>query len=285
VTRRAVARRLDSAGPLTYLFLVVVVAASLFPLYWSLVVASHTNAAVYEYPPKLLPGANLLHNVRRLFSTGVVNVDFAKALVNSAIVATVVTACVVFFSALAGFAFAKLEFRGRKVLFLLVLATLIVPVQLGLIPLYIEMKHFGWLNTLKAVAAPNLVTAFGVFLMRQYIVGAVPNELIAAARVDGAKTWRVFWHVILPAVRPIAAVLGLLTFMNTWNDFLWPYIVLNARNPTVQVAISDIATVAYVPDYSLILTACFVSILPLLLIFLLLGRQIIGGIMQGAIKG
>ena len=285
MTRRAVARRLDSAGPLTYLFLVVVVAASLFPLYWSLVVASHTNAAVYEYPPKLLPGANLLHNIRRLFSTGVVNVDFAKALVNSAIVATIVTACVVFFSALAGFAFAKLEFRGRKVLFLLVLATLIVPVQLGLIPLYIEMKHFGWLNTLKAVAAPNLVTAFGVFLMRQYIVGAVPNELIAAARVDGAKTWRVFWHVILPAVRPIAAVLGLLTFMNTWNDFLWPYIVLNARNPTVQVAISDIATVAYVPDYSLILTACFVSILPLLLIFLLLGRQIIGGIMQGAIKG
>jgi cellobiose transport system permease protein len=285
MTRRAVARRLDSAGPLTYLFLVVVVAASVFPLYWSLVVASHTNAAVYEYPPKLLPGANLLHNIRRLFSTGVVNIDFAKALVNSAIVATVVTACVVFFSALAGFAFAKLEFRGRKVLFLLVLATLIVPVQLGLIPLYIEMKHFGWLNTLKAVAAPNLVTAFGVFLMRQYIVGAVPNELIAAARVDGAKTWRVFWHVILPAVRPIAAVLGLLTFMNTWNDFLWPYIVLNARNPTVQVAISDIATVAYVPDYSLILTACFVSILPLLLIFLLLGRQIIGGIMQGAIKG
>jgi len=283
--RTAVARRFDSGGPLTYLFLTLVVVGSIFPLYWSLVVASHTNAAVYEYPPKLLPGANLFHNLHRLFNSGVVNVDFAKALVNSAIVASVVTASVVFFSALAGFAFAKLEFRGRKLLFVLVLATLIVPVQLGLIPLYIEMKHFGWLNNLKAVVAPNLVTAFGVFLMRQYIVGAVPNELIAAARVDGAKTWRVFWHVILPAVRPIAAVLGLLTFMTTWNDFLWPYIVLNARNPTVQVAISDIATVAYVPDYSLILTACFVSILPLLAVFLLLGRQIIGGIMQGAIKG
>lgn len=284
-TRRAVARRFDSAGPLTYAFLTLVVIASIFPLYWSLVVASHTNAAVYEYPPKLLPGSNLFHNIHRLFNAGVVNVDFAKALVNSAIVASAVTAFVVFFSALAGFAFAKLDFRGRKVLFLLVLATLIVPVQLGLVPLYIEMKHFGWLNSLKAVIAPNLVTAFGVFLMRQYIVGAVPNELIAAARVDGANTWRVFWHVILPAVRPIAAVLGLLTFMNTWNDFLWPYIVLNARNPTVQVAISDISTVAYVPDYSLILTACFVSILPLLAVFLLLGRQIIGGIMQGAIKG
>jgi cellobiose transport system permease protein len=283
--RRALGRRLEAAGPVTYLFLVVVVAASVFPLYWSLVVASHTNAAVYRYPPELLPGPNLFHNIHRLFDAGVVNVDFAKALVNSAIVATVVTASVVFFSALAGFAFAKLEFRGRRVLFLLVLATLIVPVQLGLIPLYIEMKHFGWLNSIKAVMAPNLVTAFGVFLMRQYIVGAVPSDLIAAARVDGCNTWRVFWHVVLPAVRPIAVVLGLLTFMNTWNDFLWPYIVLNARNPTVQVAISDIATVAYVPDYSLILTGCFIAILPLLGIFLLLGGQIIGGIMAGAIKG
>jgi cellobiose transport system permease protein len=283
--RRAVARRFERPGPLTYVFLLLVVVASLFPLYWSLVVASHTNAAVYAYPPKLLPGGNLFHNIRRLFNSGIVSVDFAKALVNSTIVASVVTASVVFFSALAGFAFAKLAFRGRKLLFLLVLATLLVPVQLGLIPLYIEMIHFGWLNSLKAVMAPNLCTAFGVFLMRQYIVGAVPNDLIAAARVDGCNTWRVFWHVILPAVRPIAAVLGLLTFMNTWNDFLWPFIVLNARNPTVQVAVSDIATVAYVPDYSLILTGCFISILPLFAVFLLLGRQIIGGIMQGAIKG
>jgi cellobiose transport system permease protein len=284
-SHRAVARRFDNAGPLTYVFLIVVTIFSLFPLYWSLVVASHSNEAVYAYPPKLLPGSNLFHNIHRLFNSGVVNVDFGKALINSAIVASVVTVSVVFFSALAGFAFAKLEFRGRTLLFILVLATLFVPVQLGLIPLYIEMIHFHWLNSIRAVIAPNLVTAFGVFLMRQYIVGAVPNELIAAARIDGCSTWRVFWHVVFPAVRPIAAVLGLLTFMNTWNDFLWPYIVLNARNPTVQVAISDIATVAYVPDYSLILTGCFVSILPLLVVFLLLGRQIVGGIMQGAIKG
>jgi len=283
--QRAVARRFDNAGPFTYLFLILVVLLSLFPLYWSLVVASHNNAAVFAYPPKLLPGANLFHNIHRLFNSDLVSVDFGKALVNSFIVSSVVTVTVVFFSALAGFAFAKLQFRGRRLLFLLVLATLLVPVQLGLIPLYIEMIHFGWLNSIKAVIAPNLVTAFGVFLMRQYIVGGVPNELIAAARVDGCNSWRVFWHVVMPAVRPIAAVLGLLTFMNTWNDFLWPYIVLNARNPTVQVAVSDIATVAYQPDYSLILTACFVAILPLLLVFLVLGRQIVGGIMQGAVKG
>ena len=280
-----VSRRLGSAGPLSYLVLGLVGIVSVFPLYWSLVVASHDNSAVAAYPPVLTPGSQLWHNLTRLFDSGEVNVNFWTALINSAIVASTVTVAVVFFSALAGFAFAKLQFRGRKLLFVLVLATLLVPVQLGLIPLYIEMIHFGWLNSIKAVIAPNLVTTFGVFLMRQYIVGGVPNELIAAARVDGCNTWRVFWHVILPAVRPMAAVLGLLTFMNTWNDFLWPYIVLNARNPTTQVAISDIATVAYVPDYSLILTGCFVSILPLLAVFLLLGRQIVGGIMQGAIKG
>jgi cellobiose transport system permease protein len=282
---KAVSRRFQQAGPLTYLFLILVLVASIFPLYWSLVVASHDNSAIGAYPPVVSPGGNLFHNIHRLFSSDDVSVDFVKAFTNSAIVASVVTISVVFFSALAGFAFAKLEFRGRKMLFLLVLATLIVPVQLGIIPLYIEMKHFGWLNSIKAVIAPNLVTAFGVFLMRQYIVGAVPNDLIAAARVDGCNTWRVFWHVVLPAVRPIAAVLGLLTFMNTWNDFLWPYVVLNSRNPTIQVAIAAVHTVAYVPDFALILTATFVSILPLLVVFLLLGKQIIGGIMQGAVKG
>ena len=283
--RRSAARRFEHAGPGTYLFLLFVLACSIFPLYWSFVVASHDNSAIGAYPPEVAPGGNLLRNVHRLFNAGIVNVDFVKALGNSLFVSSVVTASVVFFSALAGFAFAKLRFRGRKALMLIVIGTLIVPVQLGVIPLYIEMIHFHWITHLQAVIAPNLVTAFGVFLMRQYIVGAVPNELIDASRVDGCHTARIFWHVVLPAVRPIAAVLGLLTFMTTWNDYFWPLIVLNARNPTVQVAVSAVASTAYVPDYALILTATFISILPLLLLFLLLGRQIIGGIMQGAVKG
>ncbi len=279
------ARRFERAGPGTYLFLILVVLGSLFPLYWSLVVASHDNSAIGAYPPVVTPGGHLWSNLSRLFSADVVNVDFWAALVNSAIVASAVTVAVVFFSALAGFAFAKLDFRGRRWLLLTVIATMIVPVQLGVIPLYIEMIHFGWLTKLQAVIVPNLVSAFGVFLMRQYIAGAVSNELIDAARVDGCHTARVFWHVILPAVRPVAAVLGLLTFMNTWNDFFWPLIVLGPRNPTVQVAISAVAGTNYIPDYPLILTATFVSILPLLFVFLLLGRQIVGGIMQGAVKG
>jgi cellobiose transport system permease protein len=272
-------------GALTYAFLLVMVVFSAFPLYWSFVVASHDNSALGAYPPVLTPGGNFLDNVDRLFNAGIVNVDFATALVNSAIVASVVTASVVFFSALAGFAFAKLDFRGRKALLVVVIATMIVPVQLGVIPLYIQMNEFGWLNQLEAVIAPFLVSAFGVFLMRQYIAGAVPNELIDAARVDGCHTARVFWHVVLPAVRPVAAVLGLLTFMNTWNDFFWPLIVLSPQNPTVQVAVSTLAGAAYVPDFALILTGTFISILPLLVVFLVLGRQIIGGIMKGAVKG
>jgi cellobiose transport system permease protein len=165
-----------------------------------------------------------------------------------------------------------------------IVITMMVPVQLGVIPLYIEMIHFHWINQLKAVIAPNLVTAFGVFLMRQYIVQAVPNELVDAAPVDGCSTWRIFWHVILPAVRPVAAVLGLLTFTMTWNDFFWPLIVLSSQHPTVQVAVSALAS-GYVEDYALVLTGTFISILPLLVLFLVLGKQIIGGIMKGAVKG
>jgi cellobiose transport system permease protein len=282
--RRFVSRRFRRAGPFTYLFLILIALASLFPLYWSLVVASHDNSAVSSYPPVLTPGHELWTNIKRVFNSGEVNVDFWTALLNTTIVATTVTASVVFFSALAGFAFAKMKFRGERVMMLTIIATMLVPVQLGVIPLYIEMIHLGWLNRLPAVIAPNLCTAFGVFLMRQYIVSAVPNDLIDASRVDGCHTFRTFWHVVLPAVRPAAAVLGLLTFMNTWNDFFWPLIVLSSQNPTVQVAVSTLAS-GYVEDYALVLTGTFISIVPLLLVFLVLGRQIIGGIMQGAVKG
>ena len=282
--RRPLSRRLGAAGPFTYRFLIAVAIFSAFPLYWSLVVASHDNSAVSAYPPVLTPGHQLFHNLRRLFDSGEVNVNFWSALVNSALVASVVTLSVVFFSALAGFAFAKLRFRGNKVLLVAVIATMLVPVQLGVIPLYIQMVHFGWTNHLMAVIAPNLASAFGVFLMRQYIAGSVPNDLIDAARADGCYTFGVFRHVIWPAVRPVAAVLGLLTFMTTWNDFFWPLVVLSPRNPTVQVAVSTLAS-GYVQDYALVLTGTFVSIIPLLVVFLILGRHIISGIMRGAVKG
>ena len=282
--RRPRRRLLHRAGPGTYVCLALVTIASIFPLYWSLVVASHDNSAISAYPPVLTPGSHLWHNISRLFNSDVVNIDFWTALVNSAIVASAIAFAVVLTSAMAGFAFAKLRFRGNQLLMLIVIVTMMVPVQLGVIPLYIEMIHFGWVNHLNSVIVPYLVSAFGVFFMRQFIAQAVPNELIDAARVDGCHTARIFWHVVLPAVRPAAAVLGLLAFLEAWNNFFWPLIVLSPQNPTVQVAVSALASGNYFPDYAPVLTGTFVSILPLLVIFLLVGRQIIGGIMQGAVK-
>ena len=289
--RMSLGRRFESAGPLTYILLLGVAILSIFPLYWSVVVASHDNSAIANYPPTVTPGREFFHNINRVFTSGEVNISFWTALFNSALVSAVIAFSVVLFSCLAGFAFAKLKFRGNKVLFLVVIGTLLVPVQLGVIPLYVEMRHLGLIgrgspspHDIWPVVLPSLASAFGVFLMRQYIVSSVPNELIDASRVDGCHTFRVFWHVVLPAVRPAAAVLGLLTFMNAWNDFFWPLIVLTPGNPTVQVAVSTLQS-GYVQDYALVFAGTFVSILPLLVIFLVLGRQIIGGIMKGAVKG
>jgi cellobiose transport system permease protein len=253
---------------------------SAFPLYWSFVVASHDQASIAHYPPVILPGENLIQHIRTAFETA----NFGKALVNSAIVCSVITVAVLFTSTLAGFAFARLRFRGRDALLGFVVATMLVPTQLGIIPLYIMVtRWFGWANDLRAVVLPGLVSAFGVFFMRQYLVAALPVELIEAGRVDGASTWRLYWNIVLPVARPAAAVLGLLTFITAWNDLFWPLVVLNSQNPTVQVAISTLAAGVTV-DYSLTLTGAVIGTAPMLIVFLLLGREIVGGIMQGAVK-
>jgi cellobiose transport system permease protein len=184
---------------------------------------------------------------------------------------------------LAGFAFAKLRFRGRNALLLGIVVTMMVPTQLGLIPLWGMMQDLGWYDTLYAVTVPFLVTAFGVFMMRQYATQAVSDELIEAARVDGCSTFRIYWNVVLPALRPAAAVLGLLTFMDTWNQFLWPYAALTNDNPTLQVSLAFLSY-AYYTDYSQVFAATAVGTVPLLLVFIFFGRQIIGGIMEGAVK-
>ncbi len=265
----------------TYATLVLLLLMSVFPFYWSLVVASHDQASISRYPPVVVPGHMLWQHIRTAFQQA----NFGLALWNSAIVCTVITFCVLLTSTLAGFAFARLRFRGREALLGFVVGTMLIPTQLGVIPLYIMVtRWFGWSNDLRAVILPSLVSAFGVFFMRQYLVTAIPVELLDAARVDGASTLRIYWSVVLPIARPAAAVLGLLTFIMSWNDLFWPLIVLNSENPTVQVAISSLAAGVTV-DYSLTLTGAAIGTFPILLVFLLLGRQIVGGIMQGAVKG
>lgn len=268
---------------LVYLTLLVSLVLSVFPLYWLFVVATRSNDVVGQMPPPLLPGGNLGANLERLFGPEAEAAHFARGMLNSAIASVCVTVSVVFFSSLAGFAFAKLRFRGRNALLLAVLATMMVPVQMGIVPLYMVMVKLGWQNHLQAVIVPFLVSAFGVFLMRQYAERAVPDELIEAARLDGCTTFGLFLRVVSPALRPGAAVLGLFTFMGTWNEFLWPLAILEADNPTVQFSLSQLAT-QYYTDYTLMFSGTLIATVPLLVVFILFGRQLISGIMDGAVR-
>ncbi|HKE69407.1 MAG TPA: carbohydrate ABC transporter permease [Nocardioidaceae bacterium] len=281
--RNAAGVHVWDATPLTRIAIGATIILSIFPLYWMIVVASRDASAATTFPPPMTPGGNLADNVSTAINDDSSNL--VKGLINSFIVSGTVAFSVVVISTLAGFAFAKLRFKGSTVLLAIILLTMAVPLQhIGIVPLYIMMIELGWVNTLQAVILPFLVNGFGIFLMRQYTIQAVPDELVEAARIDGASTLRIYWNIVLPAVRPGIAVLGLLTFMQNWNKFLWPLIALSPDNPTVQVAIQQLTTGNYSADYSMIFTGTLLSILPLVVIFIAFGKQIVGGIMEGGVK-
>ncbi len=278
--RRRRAGRVTAAGPWTYLLLALTTLVSVFPLYWTMVAGSATNAEIAATPPPFLPDADLFTNIGRAMEEAPIGL----AIVNSVIVAGCITVGTVLCCTLAGFAFAKLRFRGNGVLLALVIGTMMVPTQLAIIPLFILIAELQWVDHLQAVVLPTLVSAFGVFFMRQYLGQALPDELLEAGRVDGASTWRIFWSIVVPVARPAMAVLAMLTFLTAWNDFFWPIIALTTNNPTVQVALAGLGG-GYVPDRAVIMAGTLIGTLPVLVVFVVLGKQIVGGIMQGAVKG
>ncbi|RII41855.1 carbohydrate ABC transporter permease [Galactobacter valiniphilus] len=278
--RRARRRTAGRPGFLTYGLLTVFLVVSVYPLCWSFVMGSRSNADFGLSWPPLLPGGRFWENI----SVVLESIPFWKALGNSVLISSIITLSVVSFSTLAGYAFAKLRFKGRNGLMVFVVATLAVPTQLGIIPLFMLMRQWGWTGEIGAVIVPTLVTAFGVFFMRQYLVDVIPDELIEAARVDGASMFKTFWHVGVPAARPAMAILGLFTFMTAWTDYLWPLLVLNNSNPTLQTALSQLQSAHYV-DYSVVLAGAVLATIPLLVLFVAAGKQLIAGIMQGAVKG
>jgi len=278
-SRRAAPRHRTSRAAVITLSVITLLSA--FPLYFMLVMASRPNDDIASVPPPLVPGDQLDDNISRVWSNP--DVSFAHAVVNSFVVAGITTAAVVLTSCMAGFAFAKLRFRGRNILLLSVVATMMVPIQLGLVPLYMLMTKLHVAGSLPSVILPFLVSGFGVFFMRQFIVQAIPDELLDAARLDGCSNWQSFRYVVMPVLRPAAAVLGLLAFMERWNDFLWPYLVLDLDHPTVQVALSRLSG-GYYTDQALVMAGTLLGVLPLLIVFLAFGRQIVGGIMQGGLK-
>ncbi|MEE6262346.1 carbohydrate ABC transporter permease [Plantactinospora sonchi] len=276
--RRRSANRIH---PAVYAALGAMVFLSVFPLYWMFVVATTDSATAYNLPPRILPGDNFFYLAGLVFDI----VPFVQALLNSIAVATAIGVGQALLCALAGFAFAKLDFPGRNTLFLIVVLTMTVPAQLFVIPQYLIMSRLNWVDTLQAVIVPGLVTAFGIFWMRQHISSVINEELMHAARVDGATTWQIFWRIAFPLVRPAAFVLGLFGFVNAWNDFLWPFIVLKSpERYTVQIAIKALQNNRDI-DLGLAMSGSFLATLPLLVLFVFVGRRLVQGIMEGAFKG
>lgn len=274
-------RSVNRVSLLVYAALGLMVFLSIFPLYWMFVVATTDSATAYSLPPHVLPGGNFFYLAGLVFDT----VPFVQSLLNSLAVATAIGVGQALLCALAGFAFAKLTFPLRNTLFLIVVLTMTVPAQLSIVPQYLIMSWLNWVDTLQALIVPGLVSAFGIFWMRQHISNAIDDELMHAARVDGATTWQVFWRIAFPLVRPVALILGLFGFVNAWNDFLWPFIVLKSpERYTVQIAIKALQNNRDI-DLGLAMSGSFLATLPVLVLFVFVGRRLVRGIMEGAFKG
>jgi cellobiose transport system permease protein len=269
------------ASGVNYFILGLVTFASAFPFYWMFIVASSGNEAIAKIPPAVIPGGIFMKSVSSVYE----NVDMNIALLNTLFVGLVVAFCQVMLSAIAGFAFAKLNFKGSRYMVLFVIGTMMLPSQLGIIPLFIFMVKLGWVDTLTALIVPALVTAFGVFWMRQIIDAQVPNELLEAASIDGAGVLRVFWSVVFPIIRQSSFVLGLFSFLASWNDFLWPQLILKTEaHYTAQVALTQLNR-SYAPDYATMMAGAVLITAPLILLFILVGRRLVSGVMDGAVKG
>jgi cellobiose transport system permease protein len=265
----------------THGVLLLGVLISMFPFYWMIVMATNTTADIYRYPPKLTIGSHLFDNVHRVFQ----NIDLLSSMVNTAGVAVTATALVLFVDSLAAFTFAKYEFPGRRALFGVLLAMYMLPTQFALLPQFVIMSHLGWVGTLRALVVPWVANAFGIFWMRQYAQGAIPDELIDAARMDGAGFFRTYWQIALPTIRPGLAFLGIYTFVGVWNDYIWPLIVLvNPDRLTLQVALAQLKT-AHVTDYSMVMAGALMAVAPLLLVFALFARSFIADATKGAVRG
>ncbi|QAY63421.1 carbohydrate ABC transporter permease [Xylanimonas allomyrinae] len=268
-------------GWVSYTILTVVILISVFPLYYAVSIASQATTDTQYGVPALRPGSGLFRNLSTAFG----EIDFLTALGGTVLVSAVCAASTVLFSTLAGYSFAKLRFRGRGPLLFFVIGTMAIPTQLAVVPLYIMMARLHLFGTLWAVMIPGLVTAFGVFWMTQYLEGALPFELIEAARVDGASMIRTFWSVALPAARPAAAMLALFTFVAQWTNYYWPMLILGPnKNAMLTVAAAALKGARFT-DYTLVMSGVVLTAFPLIVVFFFAGRQLVSGIMAGAVKG
>ncbi len=252
---------------------------SVFPLVWMLSVSLMSPGEASTFPPPLVPGHATLDNYRELFGRA----DIGRYLVNSVFLTTAVTAVSLVFNVGAGYAFAKLEFAGRDRIFRTLLGALVIPSQVAMVPLFLLLKQLGLVNTYGGVIVPAMAGIFGIYLVRQYAL-SIPSALLEAARIDGASELRIFRSVVVPVLKPIIVTLAVFTLLGTWNDFMWPLIVLTDQERyTLPVALASLSR-EHVQDNELMMAGSVLTTLPVLLVFLALQRHYIAGLLVGSVK-
>ena len=252
----------------------------LFPLLWMLSVSFMQSGEASTFPPPLLSSHPTLANYEILFARA----GMGRYLANSLAIATAMTLLSLAFNLSAGYAFAKLQFAGRERIFQVLLGALLVPVQVAMIPLFLLMKWLHLVNRYGGVIVPGMAGVFGIYLVRQY-ARSIPDELLEAARIDGAGEWKIFLRIVLPLLKPIVVTLAIFTFLASWNDFMWPLIVLSDQQwQTAPVALAALSR-EHVQDNELMMAGSVVTIVPVLLLFLVLQRHYIQGLLLGSVKG
>jgi multiple sugar transport system permease protein len=273
-----VKNRLSSVA--LYLMLLLGALMALGPMLWMLAASFMPTGEANTYPPRILPTSPTAEHYRDLFT----RLDLGRNLFNSAVVALAVTGLSLLVNSMAGYALAKLRFRMRDRLFRTLSTGLLLPVQVSMLPLFLMFKELGLVNTYWGVIIPSLASIFGIFLIRQYTL-ALPDDLLDAARIDGASEFRIYWSVALPVIRPILATIAIWTFLTTWNDFMWPLIVLSDEaHYTLPVALANLSG-EHVMDTELMMAGSVLTVIPVLAVFLFLQRYYIQGVMAGSVKG
>jgi multiple sugar transport system permease protein len=260
--------------------LIIGALATIAPLAWMLSASLMPQGEATAFPPRLIPSRITFEHYCDLFT----RLSLGRAFFNSVLVSGIGTGCSLLFNSMAGYAFAKLRFRGRDRIFALLLASLAIPAQVAMLPLFLLLKSLGLINTYAGVLVPYVATIYGLFLVRQFMT-SIPDDLLAAARVDGASELRIYWSIVMPVARPVLATLAIFTFMSAWNDFMWPLIILTDDDRyTLPVAVASLVGERAL-DMELMMASSVVTIVPVLTMFFVLQKQYIAGMMAGSVKG
>lgn len=266
---------------IVYLILVIGAIISIFPFYWNFTKAFTPEGEIFNYPPKLYVSNFTLDNIRNLIA----HIPFLRNLLNTFFVAATYTLLTLFLCSLAGYAFSKFDFPFKNGLFIFMISTMALPFAVQLIPLFIIMTKLKWINNYLALIIPWAANAFGIFWMKQYIQ-SIPPDLINAARIDGASEFRIFIQIIIPNIKPALFSLGIIQFLFSYNDFLWPLIVMNRNTMyTAPLALALLKSTGMVkPHWGELMAGSALLVLPVIIIFLVLQKYIVSGILKGSTK-